>query len=549
MSFFRLLIIFIVVFVSVFPFKQTTKAQGSEPPFFAITNARIFTVSGSVIENATVVVADGLISAVGRDVQIPAEAEVIDGKGLTVYPGLIDSLTDLGLQSATPPTPGQSQQQNQQRNISRGPEDRPATTPWQNAADDLNTEDKRIESWREAGFTTVLTAPKTGIFPGQGAVINLLSGERAGQVVVKTPATLQVSFQSAGGFGSFPGSLMGAVSYIKQVFLDIEQYRQASKVYNQTPKGLQRPSYDRTVRAIDGLLSSNTPVLMPATTPTQIRRVQEIQDRFSLKTIIYGGQQGYEIATFLAEKKIPVLVSLKWPEKDRNGDPEAEEPLRSLRFRDKAPSTPAEFEKAGVRFAFYSDGISSPKEIIKNAKRAIDAGLKPETALRAFTLTAAELLGVDSQLGSIEVGKIANLIVTDGDIFAEKTKIKYVFVDGTKYELREQAKPTEPPTVNLTGKWTLTINSPQGQQEATADLKMSPDGTLTGTFTNILGSSTITTGSVSGNKFNFTVDITINSRNIEVKASGVLENNQMKGTFSFGSANAEFTGIKPDKIL
>jgi imidazolonepropionase-like amidohydrolase len=147
-----------------------------------------------------------------------------------------------------------------------------------------------------------------------------------------------------------------------------------------------------------------------------------------------------------------VLVNLKWPERERDADPEAEEPLRVLRLRDRAPSAPAALQKAGVKFAFYFEGTGVPKDALKNAKKAIDAGLPADAALRAFTLNAAEILGVGDRLGSIEPGKIANLVVTDGDLFTEKSKVKMTFVDGRRYEVHEPGRPTAPPTVKLTGK-------------------------------------------------------------------------------------------------
>ena len=118
-------------------------------------------------------------------------------------------------------------------------------------------------------------------------------------------------------------------------------------------------------------------------------------------------------------------------------DPEAEQTLRELRFRERAPGTPAALAKAGAKFAFYSDGLAGPKEIFKAAKKALDAGLAPDVALRAFTLDAANILGVSDRMGSIEPGKIANLVVADGDIFNEKTKVKHVFVDGRWFEIHE----------------------------------------------------------------------------------------------------------------
>ena len=164
--------------VTVLAAAPAAHAQGGEPPYFAIRGAKVVPVSGAVVENTTILISRGVIAAIGRDLKIPDEAWIVDGKGLTVYPGLIDSFTDIGLTSL-PPVPPESG--THKPSPARGPEDRPGTTPWRNAADEVNLSDKRIETWRDGGFTTVVSAPKGGFFPGQAAVLNL-AGERSGDI-------------------------------------------------------------------------------------------------------------------------------------------------------------------------------------------------------------------------------------------------------------------------------------------------------------------------------------------------------------------------------
>jgi imidazolonepropionase-like amidohydrolase len=422
---------------------RTVRGEGGEPRYFAITNARIVPVSGPVLESGTVVVAKGLIQAVGATVAVPPEAWVIDGKGLTVYPGLIDAGTDLGLpkeEVAEESAPAAGRGRARRRPavtgpISMGPEDRPGTTPWRVAADELKADDKRIETWRSAGFTTALSVPDGGIFPGQASLIDLV-GERPGEMVVKPLAAVALSFKG-GGFTGFPSSRMGTIAYMRQVLADTRWYEQAAAVYEANPNKYERPVYDRTERVVGGAIRRKEIVLVPANNSIQILRAMRLADEWNIPAVLYGGQAGYAVADAVAAKRMPVLVSLKWPERPKDPDPEAEQTVRDLRFRDRAPGTPAALVKAGAKFAFYSGGLAGPKEIFKAAKKALDAGLAPDAALRAFTLDAASILGVSDRMGSIEPGKIANLVVTDGDIFNEKTKIKYVFVDGRWFEIHE----------------------------------------------------------------------------------------------------------------
>jgi len=523
-------------------------AQGGEPQYFAIRGARVVPVSGPPIEDATVVVARGVILAVGKDASIPADAWVIEGKGLTVYPGLVDALTDVGLTAATPtPQPADAAAVPPRRTgePARGPEDRPNSATWRSAADEVSLADKRIETWRSAGFTTVISAPKTGFFPGQAAVLDL-AGERPGDLVVKAPVAIPVSTKPLAGFGrDFPDSLMGVLAYEHQVFLDTDWLTKAEAAYERNPKGTARPRYDRTSAALADALRAHSTVLIAANSSLDMRRALDLADRWKVNAAIYGGQAGYEMADEIAAKKIPVLVNLKWPEAERDADPDQTPTLRTLQLRDRAPSTPAAFAKAGVRFAFYSGDTANPKDLLKAVKKSVDAGLASDAALRALTLAPAELFGVGDRLGSIEKGKIANLVVTDGDLFNEKTKIKFVFVDGKRFEIREAEKPKDPPKGDITGKWKLSYTTPEGAEESTADLSMASDGTISGTLSSKRGNATILSGYLSGDHFSFVININIGQNFADVTFSGTYDGNSIKGSISVEGYSIDFTGSKP----
>jgi imidazolonepropionase-like amidohydrolase len=544
---------FAVTLLALLALASTAAAQGGEPQYFAIRGAKIVPVSGPPVEGTTIVMAHGIITAIGKDVAIPPDAWVIEGSGLTVYPGLIDAFTDVGIPAAPAPaaaggaeaaggrrapTPGQE--------ISRGPEDRPGTTAWRSAADEVNLSDKRIESWRNVGFTTVVCAPKGGMFPGQAAVLDL-AGDRASEMVVKTPVAIPVSFQATGGFGNFPGSLMGVLAYVHQVWIDTDWSTHAQADYEENPH-VARPRYDRAEAVLAEALEDGALVLIPANNSIQIRRALEMPDAWNphedIRGVIYGGQMAYAVADEIAAQKMPVLVNLKWPEAEKDVDPEEKPSLRTLRFRDKAPSSPAALAKAGVPFAFYDGGITAPKDIVKAVKKSIDAGLPPDAALRALTLSAAEIFGVSDRLGSIDNGKIANLVVTDGDIFDEKTKIKMIFVDGKRFEAHEPEKPKDPPKGNMTGSWKMAYTTPDGAEESTAELEMASDGTLSGTVSSHRGTASLISGYLSADKFTFTINIPIEGSPSDVVFNGTFDGTSLKGNISVLGYNIEFTGAK-----
>ncbi len=406
-------------------------------------------VSGPPLENGTVLVRDGVIEAVGANVTPPADAWVIEGKGLTVYPGLVDAMSTLGLPaSMVGAAPGGGGRRGGGAPVAavsaapqpaiNGPEDRPSNTSFLKAADQLVATDPAIVTARDAGFTAAASFPTANIFAGQGALFSLSGTERAGQTVIVPSAGLYLDTRTT-GFGSFPGSLFGVIAYIRQIYLDADHYKMANDVYAKHPQGLQRPAYDRT---LDAVLTSPR-AMLPARRLVEIDRMVRFANELHMNAVLYGGDEGWRSVEILQKAKMPILVSLKWPERARDADPAQNDSLHELEMRDKAPSTPAALAKGGVKFAFYSDGIATPKEMMRAVKRAIDAGLAPADAVRAMTLSPAEIYGVADRLGSVDKGKIANLLVTDGDLFQDKTKVKYVFVDGMKFEPAPEPVPAK----------------------------------------------------------------------------------------------------------
>jgi len=402
------------------------------PDSYAVTGARILVGTGEVIENGVLVVDDGLIVGVGERLEVPEGAWVIDATGKTVYPGFIDALSNVGL--GTKP-PAEGNEPRKEETLARGPEDRPGTYSYKAAADELSLSDDRVVKWRSAGFTSAVTVPDQGIFSGQATFINL-AGEREREMVVRTPVGLRVNLAPPGSGRSFPGSLMGVLAYVKQAFADAAYYRESWAAYEAAPLGKPRPTYDRTLEPLARAQSDGWPVLLPAHEAHEIERVLGLASELGVKPVLYGIHEGYAAAKSLSAGKIPVLVSLKWPAPDKDADPDAEEPLRVLELRDRAPSTPGVLEKAGVRFGLYTDGVEKPEEATANLRKAVAAGLSREGAVKALTLDTASIFGLEDRLGSLEPGKIANFFVASGDVFDEGTKIETVFVDGKKYEVR-----------------------------------------------------------------------------------------------------------------
>lgn len=432
-----------------------TRAVGAEVPSpVAIKDAHIVTALGTDLPKATVILRNGLIEQVGAEISIPSNAWVIDGAGLTVYPGFIDALSTWGIPNASPPaggaartagavpaTPPEGTVATSQPRV-RGPEDRPQTYSADRAADMVAPTDTRLEAARAAGFTSAATFPNRGIFMGEGALIDL-AGDRGRDMVLAQPIGQQVAFRvGSGGMGrAFPSSLMGNISYVRQLYLDLGQYKQAKELYAAHPSGVPRPEYDH---ALEGLAESPR-LLLPADESQQIDRMISFGQELKVPFLLYGLHEAYKEVDRLKAANIPALISLKWPEKPRDADPADIPNYRDLLMREQAPAVPAMFAKAGVRFGFYSDGVSTAPELKKAIKKAIDAGLRQQDAIRALTLTPAEIYGVSDRIGSVEKGKIGNLVVTRGPAFDEKSTIEYVFVDGKQFQPSKELQQGPPP--------------------------------------------------------------------------------------------------------
>jgi imidazolonepropionase-like amidohydrolase len=306
------------------------------------------------------------------------------------------------------------------------------------ASDIIRPGGTEIEAARNAGITAAQTAPRGNVFLGQSAVINL-AGDTPQQMIVRSPVALYVGLSPLGG-GQYPGSLMGVISAVKQALLDARRYREANEIYDRNPRGLKRPGQDKSLAALLPVLAGRMPMVMQAEREREIERALDLAREFNIQVIINGGLEAGRVAPRLKAMNVPVLLSLNFPRRTAAASPEAEpESLRILRERVEAPKTAGRLAAAGVRFAFQSGGMTSIADYLTNAGKAVESGLPNDDAVRALTLGAAEILGVASQLGSIEVGKIANLTITRSSLLDRTRRITHVFIDGRPVELRPAA--------------------------------------------------------------------------------------------------------------
>jgi imidazolonepropionase-like amidohydrolase len=271
--------------------------------------------------------------------------------------------------------------------------------------------------------------------------IGAVADPRKGLQIVRTPVALHVQLGGGGGGrgGGYPVSLLGQIAFVRQTFLDAQHQQLEKQRYERVKSGVPRPLYDPSLDAIQPALARSMPVAFQADAARDILRALDMAKEFNLDPIITGAREADEVAADLKARNARVVFSLDFPTRSKALPPDADEPLRELRARAQAPKAPAALEKGGIVFAFSSGGLEQPRDFLRNAARTVQEGLSADTAVRALTIDAARIAGAADRVGSLDKGKIANVIVTDGDLFNERTRIVHVFVDGRKVEAEAPA--------------------------------------------------------------------------------------------------------------
>ena len=399
-------------------------AQTQTANTYAITHAKIFTLAGSPIEDGTLVIRDGKIAAVGAGVEVPAGAQVIDAKGLQVYPGLFDPITQMGLREigAVSATVDSSETG--------------SFNPDVVAATAVSPSSEHIPVTRAAGITEVLAVPGSGGFDsggsrgvlgGQASAIHL-GGWVIEEMLLKKSAAMVLNWPRietrSFDFETFTRKekpyTEAKQEYEKQVN-ELTEWLERARHYSQVMEKSSAAKYDRDLKleALVPVIRGELPLLIFADRARDIRNAVEFCDKHNLRMILAGGDEAYKVKDLLRSKSIPVILrpTLTLPEDE--DDP-----------YDRLLSQPAELAAADVKFAFGSFDNSFARRLGQNAANAVAYGLPYDEALRAVTVNPAQILGLGNQIGTLETGKIANIIVTNGDPLEITTDVRYLFIRG-----------------------------------------------------------------------------------------------------------------------
>jgi imidazolonepropionase-like amidohydrolase len=405
---------YIVALLLVISFNVKAQSPKGKTGTFALTNASIETVTKGVIQNGTVVISNGLITAVGANVQIPAGAEVIDCKGQWIFPGMIDGGTSLGLvEVASDPRTSDFS-------------DVGDVIPQMKALSAVNPNSALIPVTRVDGVTTVITMPSGGLFPGTAALINL-HGYTPDQMYAGVEA-LVLEFPATGRRGGFDRRTDDeikkandkAVARLNEVWNKAVQFYKLDSASKS--KGL---SYYPEMEAILPVIKGERVLMIEVNKDKDIQAALKwVKDRKVKKVVLSGVGEGWRVADEIAKANIAVITG-----------PVLALPSRDYDRYDKAYANAGLMKKAGVKVAIRTRDSENVRRLPYNAGFAAAYGMGREDALKAITIVPAEILGVADKFGSIEVGKVANIVVTDGDILETRTNIKHVFIAGWQIPL------------------------------------------------------------------------------------------------------------------
>lgn len=572
----RTLTLFVVACIAFLP--RTILAQEEKPVApvgrsYALTNTTIIQAPGRKIEKGTVVMKDGLITAIGVGIPVPADAITIKGDSLFVYAGFIDGLSRAGVTK-----PPKEERPERPKDPGNPPAEKAGVTPQNDVRNWLNPNDKSVEELRNLGFTVSQVVPYGNFLPGSGAIV-LLGGKSPDDMVLVNNSALYSEL--TGAMGMYPNTLMAVMAKWRELYKNASLNKSYAAMYASNRNGINRPVSDRILEAFYPVIDQRIPVLFKSERVMETQRVFTLKNDLGFNLTIADVKEGWPIINKIKASNAKVFLSLDLPDevkkedkkdlptgqagdkkgakkdstKTENKKPEVKKEKTSFDLEKEAlegrkkesialyTSQPSAFNKAGVEFGF-SAASAKTKDIQANLRRMIAAGLSEDAALGALTTVPAKLLGLNDRMGTVEKGMMANLVVSDKPYFNEKAKVRYVFVDGTLYKVdsKDAAKKTDSKTVVARGTWTYTTKMAQGSGGGKITIK-EDNGSYSGKITPASGNDTeLKSVKLEGASLSFSydsnagggtvkVDVKIDGDSFDGKVSGGQDGNySIKGT-------------------
>lgn len=439
---------------------------------YAFKNATIVKSPQDQISNATLLVRDGKILAIGTSVNIPADAVVIDCSGKFIYPSFIDVYGDYGIVSAQQGGGGGMRNFLMPAQLTSNTK---GAFGWNQAiradaegAKLFVTDDNKAKPMREAGFGAVLAHQRDGIARGTGTLVSL-ANKKENLVILKEKASAHYSLNKGSSQQSYPSSMMGNISLLRQTYLDAKWYKN-----NPSQEGV-----NLSLIAWNNIQS--LPQIFEANDKWNVLRADRIGDEFGVQYIIKTSGNEYQRVKEIAATKSTLIVPLNFPAAMDVEDPNDARfvSVSDMKHWELAPGNAAALEKAGIEFCLTTADLRSPSAFMANLRKAIENGLSEKKALEALTTTPAKTLGVSNMIGTLDEGKVANFLITTGNVFNEKTALVENWIQGERYAVKSDK------WKEFTGNYALTLQGNKGAKNYTVQVKSAAS-------VNVIGTDTVT---------------------------------------------------------
>jgi imidazolonepropionase-like amidohydrolase len=516
-------------------------AERPNPPrVFALRGATVVASPGKSIANATVLLRDGRIEALGNSVALPPDAAEIDLKGKWVYPGFVDPDARAQVLAATSPATPPPE--------TAGPlHPLPGIRPERRALDGLLawSGDRRrdAEAWRAAGYTAIALAPSRGVLRGSSVLVQVHDDRTVREIVLREEAAQAAAFEAAAFGRAYPTSVMGAAAALRQTLLDAQRQRIWETRWAENPVGIARQEHAAAFDALAPVLARQVPLLLELQDPADLELADRIAREFDLDLVVSGTGHEWEVAEAAAASGRTVVLPLAFPDKPdlEEEDTGLDVSLRTLRRYVDAAAGPGRLHAAGVPLAFTTRGLKALADVLPNLRKIVAAGLPEEAALAALTTEPARIVGAERILGSLAPGKIANLLVCDGPLLGEKTRVVSAWVDGVEYKVPEKARPKGDPSavVDPRGTWSVVLELGRGTTARTWTIT-GQKGAYAGTAETSSGLRSFDTITLEGNLL--TVRFTTGMGAVD--AVVVIEGDAFEGTAEAGTHSGKVRGTR-----
>lgn len=513
---------------------------------YAFTNITIVQSPGRKIENATLLIKDGLIQGVGKNITIPAEAIILKADSMYAYAGFIDGLCKAGI--------GMRHDGPQEKMHAPGvlPASMAGIMPYTDLRSMLNPEDKAIEQLRNLGFTAAQVVPDGNFLPGQSALI-LLSGRSADDIIIQNKNALYSNL--TGTRGIYPSTAMGILATWRELYRQSLLAKSYQQLYASNPAGLVHPDADRTLEAFYPVIDQQKPVLFKAEKVTDIQRVMALKSDLGFSLIMADVKEGWPLTAKVKASGAKVFLSLDLPQeikintsKLNEGTFEANEREHlNVRMAESISNCKAQasvFKKAGIAFGFCSYS-ANVKDITANLRKIVAAGLSEDDALAALTTTPANFFGLSDRMGTLDVGKMANIVISNKPYFQQNARVQYVVVDGSVYPVEGGAADA----LKIEGGWTVSVQTSRGIQQDRLNIRKSENGYVGTFFSEVLQAPVdLKDIKLIGNKLSFTYKMGNDAAAPELIVEVVVTGSTFKGVLNGARfKNLSVEGIRDTK--